>query len=116
MPTERRRYRSSQRAWSTSPRVATCESHSTSLVAGSSMSTDAKAALFRSSARSSRKEPNRRTRAPDSALQDGQREAAAGDGRLRQPDALAHLALLQQEIAQPDTMQYVVDATLKQHP
>src|SRR5688500_5572110 len=53
---------------------------------------------------------------PDSALQDGQREAAAGHGRLRQPDALADLALLQQAIAQPNPMQYVVDATLKQHP
>src|SRR5258708_33536592 len=81
------------------------------------MSTEANVALRRSSARSSRKERKRRTRARRSVVENGKRETPAGNrGGRTQPGAPTHLARLQQEGAQADAGKHLADALLQEHP
>src|SRR3954471_4553334 len=99
-----------------SPRVASLESHSTSVGAGSTINAAAYSALRRNRARSSRKERNRRI-ARRSAVQDGKGQPSRhGEGGLAQSDALAHLALLQQQVAQAHALEHFVDLLLEQNP
>src|SRR5688500_13060006 len=111
-------YRSSHRAWSSSPRVAVLASQATSSDAGSNSMASTNCDAFRCSCRSERhlsKKSMARTRS--AWLEYGQTPARPSPGNLvGQSNALANLTFLVEQVGEPHTVEHRVDLLLQQHP
>src|SRR6476646_1546993 len=107
-PVARRAYRSSHRARSESPRVATSLSHDTSTSSGSMSSVRTYDAALR-----------RRRRCARHAARNGGAMACGADESDRQnrkPDALPDRPLIDEQVAEMNALEHVVDFALQQHP